>query len=49
MYFNGTLIRAFWENDSEGELHREYYYIIVEFAGAGVAMLFYVSLILQCF
>ncbi len=43
MYFNGAEIRFYWESDREGELHRDYYYIIVEFAGAGVAMLFYVS------
>ena len=49
MYFNGNEIREYWEANNEGDLHREYYSYIVEFTGAGVAMLFYVSLIFQRF
>ena len=43
LLFNGQIIRSSWETDVEGTLHKEYYYVVIEFAGAGVSMLLYVS------
>ena len=42
LYWYGTVIRSAWDDNREGEFHREEYGIIIQFAGAGTAMLLYV-------
>lgn len=39
----GMKIRDAWSRDQEGTLHRDEYEYIIEFTGAGAAMLLYVS------
>ena len=43
LYQNGNHIRVRWDDENQGTLHKEEYYIVIEFAGAGVSMLLYVS------
>lgn len=43
LYGNGIDIRSAWDSNTQGTLHKENYYIVIEFAGAGVSMLLYVS------
>ena len=43
LFANGLIIHTSWESDEQGTLHKEEYYWVIEFAGAGVSILLYVS------
>ena len=43
LYQNGHHIRVRWDDEDQGRLHKDEYYIVIEFAGVGVSMFLYVS------
>lgn len=45
VYAAGVFIREAWRSNQEDELHKEYYDVVILFTGAGIAMLFYVSVL----